>query len=61
MNSKGRYLHHSEAKGFIYEYQCERCRRQFRSVAPELSLPILCHGCYIGDKRPPRKRNRRKS
>ncbi len=48
---KGRMVRHCERHGFIYEYNCPRCKKPFRSRAYELSEPTLCHLCYVGGRR----------
>jgi hypothetical protein len=49
MNITGRYLGHFADHGFLYAYTCP-CGRTFRSGAPELSAPALCHACYTGNQ-----------
>lgn len=46
---KGRYLGHSSSgDGFIYQYECQECRKKFVTNAPEASAPVLCHSCFYG-------------
>lgn len=47
----GRYIDHSIDLGFVYEYTCPECDKRFRTSAPELSSPTLCHGCMTGHQR----------
>ena len=45
--------------GFIWAFTCERCGRTFRASTPELSAPVVCHGCFTGsDPAARRKRDR---
>jgi len=34
---------------FVWRYTCSRCGRTFKASAPELSEPVTCHGCFVGD------------
>jgi hypothetical protein len=47
---KGRFKEHTCDKGFVYEYTCPECGKDFVSVAPGLSAPTICHRCYTGEK-----------
>ncbi len=56
-DTEGRYLDHDALLGYVYEFDCPNCHRTFRSTAPTLSAPTLCHGCYTGTRH--RHRGRR--
>lgn len=34
--------------GFVYEYDCARCRRIFLETCPDIEEPILCAKCFSG-------------
>lgn len=56
---KGTLLKHSMSRGFIYAYQCSLCGHQFlQANTPDLSIPVLCHGCYTGKYNREAKRRR---
>ncbi len=59
MNIKGKYIKHSTSVGFVYEYTCERCKHPFRSTAPDVNSPALCHGCFVGNHNERRRTHQR--
>ena len=56
----GRFLRHDSERGFLWEYVCSQCGRLYSERAAEVSVPSLCHGCYIGGETAALERKRRR-
>lgn len=57
---KGVLKSHTLNRGFVYEYVCADCGGKFKDVAPEVSFPALCHGCYTGQPQWRKRKNRKR-